>query len=167
MNAPYPNRAQWVGIYATVLVACHIWLERRLSDWLPDPNRSWGVYGYLSSAFYEHPTRLAVSALVVGALLVWQLSRWQFRRRGTLILLGVAAVFAIYWAAGSVYVWTVDRQWLTPDTFVADRGDIFDRIARVGVDQRQAVMSVAVAGVLTVLLVALSVYYVRRTRPRA
>jgi len=77
---PFPNRAQWVVIWATVLISGHFWLRLHLSNWMPSEN-GWGLAGYLHPALEWHPERLAAVVLVLGALLVWQFSHWQFRRR--------------------------------------------------------------------------------------
>lgn len=76
MKLPYPNRAQWCVIWASVLTAAHLWLHLELGAWLPDSRGAWGLPAYLAPALdYRETPKLAVTVLVIGALLIWQLSR--------------------------------------------------------------------------------------------
>jgi hypothetical protein len=74
----YPNRLQWVIIWVAVLIAAHVWLGLRLSDFLPDYYGGWGLAKYLRPAGdYVNRSRLALTVLVFGGLLVWQVSGWR------------------------------------------------------------------------------------------
>jgi hypothetical protein len=73
----HPNKAQWVIIWAAVLIAAHIWMGLRVSDFWPGNNSGgWGLPNYLNRArYYNGPPKLAVTVLVVGGLLAWMASK--------------------------------------------------------------------------------------------
>ena len=75
---PYPNKPQWIIIWATVLVAAHLWMGLSLDDlWPGSAAGGWGLPAYLSPARYPQPDetpKLAVTILAVGLLLTWMAS---------------------------------------------------------------------------------------------
>ena len=90
MSIPYPNRAQWVIIWTAALIAAHVWLNLRLSDFFSHPiysyyhpnvsdgDSGWGLDGYLSGAYDNSVGRSKLPFVILsfGVLLVWQASGW-------------------------------------------------------------------------------------------
>ena len=74
-----PNWIQWVIIWVAVLIAAHLWLHLRLSDFADDGQGGWGAAGYLHRAmlFNDSRARAPYVVLGIGALLAWQASGWH------------------------------------------------------------------------------------------
>jgi hypothetical protein len=81
-RAWYPNRLQWCIIWASVLIAAHIWLDLHIGYLWDGPSGTWGLDGYFYKLRYRRhvETPLAVTVLAIGTLLVWQASAWRKRR---------------------------------------------------------------------------------------
>lgn len=77
----HPNRAQWVVIWCTVLIATHFWLGLDLSDFMPKDGLRWGLLAYLDPLGYrQNRSPVAVVVVAIGLLLVWQLSGNKVRQ---------------------------------------------------------------------------------------
>jgi hypothetical protein len=73
----YPTKIQWLIIWATFLVAAHLWLPGNLDQILPrSDDTQWGIPGYLSQTA-DTPSHLPIIVLAAGVLLCWQASRWH------------------------------------------------------------------------------------------
>ncbi len=89
----FPNTLQWAIIWIAVLTSAHLWLDLRLSDFLPHGCEQhygdcgwlwgeWGLTGYLARAMdHTHQQKLAFAILPMAALLVWQASGWGRKRK--------------------------------------------------------------------------------------
>jgi len=84
MMIRYPNRLQWVILWATVLTAAWNWLGFEFTRFLYGYHGKWEWDGYLGQVLGRdaryHPTRLAFTILVLGLLLTWQASGWTRRK---------------------------------------------------------------------------------------